>query len=83
MAVAITAVLATVQYAECGSPSWFAFGHCSCIPAFLPDYHENHLTLVDLAPAVPLGFHPAFPLSSPEASILMMDSACLILYILC
>jgi hypothetical protein len=28
VAVAITAVLADVQYAECGSPPWFAFGHC-------------------------------------------------------
>ncbi len=47
VAVAITAVLADVEYAERGSLPWFAFGLCSCIPASLPDYHENHLTLVD------------------------------------
>ncbi len=33
---------------------WGILGHCSCGPASLPDYHENHLIWVDLSLVVPL-----------------------------
>ncbi len=61
------------------SPLWFAFGHCSCSPAHR-GYHENHLIRVDSILIVPLGYHSAFPPSSPWAFI-SGTSACFMLYI--